>query len=228
MVSGFMVLLVDADRGSLSAMSQWLGDEGYQTVLAEDGLSALRQYFGSHPDIVIVDLGVRDISAWEVIERIREIGDTPVIVTSSTLDPDEMSRALRLSVDGLLMKPLDSKELTLRVNAVSESSRDPDSGRWVYRRNGLVIDKRSCEVLVNGNMVDLTGTEYKLLSYLVDRRGWVVSHDQILSNVWGSDYAGDKNQVKLYMWYLRRKLEDDPKNPKLIRTKRGLGYCFVG
>jgi two-component system KDP operon response regulator KdpE len=223
-----MVLLADRQRDDLSRMSDWLEAEGYRTSLAEDGLSALRQFFGLHPDIVIVDTAVRDMSGWEVIERIREIGDTPVIVISSDVSEDATSRALRLNVDGFLLKPLDPKELTLRVNAIRDGRKEPDVSRWVYRHNGLVIDRRSCEVLVGGKPVDLTGTEYRLLAYLVDRRGWVVSHDQILANVWGENHAGERNQVKLYMWYLRRKLEEDPKNPKLIKTKRGLGYCFVG
>jgi DNA-binding response OmpR family regulator len=223
-----MVLLADRDPTDLSRMSEWLEREGYRTSIAEDGLSALRQFFGLHPDIVIVNTAVRDIAGWEVIQRIREIGDTPVIITSSKVSEDAISRGLALNVDGFLLKPLDAKELTLRVNAIRDSRREPDASRWVYRRNGLVIDRRSCEVLVDGKPVDLTGTEYRLLAYLVDRRGWVVSHDQILANVWGENRAGERNQVKLYMWYLRRKLKDDPKNPKLIRTKRGLGYCFVG
>jgi len=223
-----MVLLADRDPADLSMMAQWLEGEGYRTSVAGDGLSALRQFFGLHPDIVIVDTSIRDISGWEVIQRIRETGETPVIITSSRVTEDAISRALGLDVDGFLLKPLDAKELTSRVNSLREGRKEPDSSHWVYRRNGLVIDRRSCEVFVDGTPVELTGTEYRLLTYLVDRRGWVVSHDQILANVWGENHAGERNQVKLYMWYLRRKLKDDPKNPKLIRTKRGLGYCFVG
>jgi two-component system KDP operon response regulator KdpE len=105
---------------------------------------------------------------------------------------------------------------------------ESDEKKWVYQRNGLTVDLRSCEVFVHGEEVQLTGTEYKLLTYLIDRRGWVLSQDQILSHVWGSDYVGEKSQVKLYIWYLRQKLENDPRNPQMIVTRRGLGYTFAG
>lgn len=228
MISELMVLLVDRDRVNLSRMSEWLAAEGYRTSLAEDGLTALSQFFSLHPDMVVVDTDLPDVSGWDVIDRIRRTSDTPIVVISAEVGPDLVSRALGSGVQGFLLKPLDANELTLRVNAIRENQRDPDGSSWVYRRNGLVIDKRSCEVWVDGKPVDLTGTEYRLLVYMADRRGWVVSHSQILENVWGDSYTGDRNQVKLYMWYLRRKLERDPKNPKLIKTKRGLGYCFVG
>jgi DNA-binding response OmpR family regulator len=228
MSSGFLVLLADNNRLDQTKTAELLRGQGFQTSTADDGMGALRKFFGLHPDVIVVDVSVRNPSAWDTIERIREVGDTPIIVTSPNVDPDAMSRALRLGADSFLMKPLDDGELLLRIRTISEAHKAPDLSQWVYRHNGLTIDRRSCEVTVNGNVVDLTGTEYRLLSYLVERRGWVVSHDQILDNVWGPNHDGDRARVKLYMWYLRRKLEEDTRHPKLIKTKRGLGYRFVG
>jgi len=223
-----MVLLADSNRADLERTSAFLRDEDYEVIEADDGLSGLREFFNVHPDIVVADLAVREMPGWKMITRIRELCDTPVIVTASAPTNEHVTRAFELGVDGFLAKPFDEKELLMRLRAIQNQSTENDEKRWVYRRNGLTVDLRSAEVFVHGDPVQLTGTEYRLLTYLIDRRGWVLSHDQILSHVWGTDYIGDKNQVKLYVWYLRQKIENEPGEPKMIVTKRGLGYTFVG
>lgn len=228
MLDGTSILVVDRHRADLLRMSAWLKSEGFTTTLAEDGPSALNQFFNTHPDVVVIDLDIGNASGWEVVERIREISHVPIIAVAKDTNPSSTARALRLGLDGFLIRPIDRSELLMRVQSVSEPSRDRGDSRWVYRSNGLTIDRRSCQVNLNGHPVPLTGVEYRLLAYLVERRGWVLTRDQILASVWGSDYAEDRGLVKLYMWNLRRKLGDDAKDPKLIRTKRGLGYCFVG
>lgn len=228
MLGRTLILIIDSHKGDLAATAKLLDASGYDTAGAADGLSGLREFFNLHPDIVIVDLDVSEMSGWTVIKRIRELSDTPVVVTATSATNEDVTRALDLGVDGFLAKPCDEKELVMRLNAIQSRSMESDDKRWVYQRNGLTVDLRSCEVFVHGNPVELTGTEYKLLTYLIDRRGWVLSQDQILSHVWGPDYVGEKTQVKLYVWYLRQKIENDPSTPKMIVTKRGLGYTFVG
>jgi two-component system KDP operon response regulator KdpE len=228
MISRTLVLLIDSDRTQLEALSSFLRSENFETVETSDGLSGLREFFNVHPDFVVVDLGVREMPVWNVITRIRELSDTPIIVTGADATQDEMTRAFDLGAEGFLTRPFAFKELLMRLNALQNRAPDGDDHKWVYKRNGLTVDLRSCEVFVHGNMVSLTGTEYRLLTYLIERRGWVLSHDQILSHVWGTDYIGEKDQVKLYVWYLRQKIENEPKTPKMIVTKRGLGYTFVG
>jgi DNA-binding response OmpR family regulator len=223
-----LVLLIDSNEPDLESTAAFLQEEGFETIEAEDGLAGLRQFFNIHPDAVVVDLDVREMSGWQVINRIRELSDTPVVVTSSEANNENISRAFQMGVDGFLAKPFDQKELVMRLSSVQSRDNGADEKRWVYQRNGLTVDLRSCEVFVNGKHVSLTGTEYRLLTYMIERRGWVLSHDQILSHVWGTDYVGDKDQVKLYVWYLRQKIENNPKSPSMIITKRGLGYTFVG
>jgi two-component system KDP operon response regulator KdpE len=227
MLGRTLVLIIDSHAGDLAKTAALLSAHGYDTAEAEDGLSGLREFFNLHPDIVIVDLAVREMSGWKVINRIRELSEAPVIVTATAATNEDVSRALELDVDGFLAKPYDESELVERLDAVQHRSMETDEKRWVYRRNGLTVDLRSCDVYVHGEPVQLTGTEYKLLTFLIDRRGWVLSHDQILSHVWGSDYAGDRAQVKLYVWYLRQKIENDPRRPQMILTRRGLGYTFA-
>ena len=228
MLGRTLVLIIDSHPGDLAKTAELLSANGYDTAEAADGLSGLREFFNLHPDIVVVDLDVREMSGWKVINRIRELSETPVIVTATEATNEDVSRSLELGIDGFLAKPYDDRELMERLNAVQNRSMETDEKRWVYQNRSLTVDLRSCDVYVDGRPVQLTGTEYKLLTFFIDRRGWVLSHDQILSHVWGSDYAGDRNQVKLYVWYLRQKLENDPRQPQMILTRRGLGYTFAG
>lgn len=227
MLGRTLVLIIDSDPEARARTSDLLSASAYDTAEADDGLSGLRQFFNLHPDIVIADLDVGEMSGWTVIKRIRELSDTPVVITASEATNEDISRSLELDIDAFLAKPYAEHELTGRLTSIQNAASESDEGRWVYQRNGLTVDLRSCEVFVHGAPVQLTGTEYKLLTYMIDRRGWVLSHDQILSHVWGSDYAGDRNQVKLYVWYLRKKIENDPHKPEMIVTKRGLGYSFA-
>lgn len=228
MISGTMVLLIDSDSEELGRLSSHLRHNGIEMFEASNGLSGLREFFNVHPDIVVVDLDVTEMTGWQVIGRIRELSDVPVVVIASQATNEHVSKAFQLGVDGFLARPFDPGDLLARLNAIQNRGADADEKRWVYQRNGLTVDLRSCEVFVHGESVSLTGTEYRLLTYLIERRGWVVSHDQILNSVWGADYLGERDQVKLYVWYLRRKIENDPRKPKMIVTKRGLGYTFVG
>ena len=228
MLGRTLVLIIDSDPSGRARTSELLSACAYDTAEAEDGLTGLRQFFNLHPDIVIVDLDLSEMSGWTVIERISELSDTPVVVTAAEATNEDVSRSLELNVEAFLAKPYEERDLTERLSAIQHRTADLDPGRWVYQRNGLTVDLRSCDVSVHGEPVKLTGTEYKLLTYFIDRRGWVLSHDQILTHVWGSDYVGHRDQVKLYVWYLRQKIENDPGKPEMILTKRGLGYSFAG
>ena len=229
MFNQWLGLLIDGNPEHLGTVGKWLREAGYDCVTAEDGLSGLREFFYQRPDIVIVDLGVREMSGWQVVERIREVSNGPIIVTSAEASLTSLKTGFDLAVDGFFVKPLKKEELLGRLNLVRERNfNDGGEGRWTYRSDGLTINWRSCEVFAQGRPASLTGTQFKLLAYLVQHRGWVLSHDQILSHVWGPDCLGDRDQVKLYIWYLRQKIEKDPSDPRLIVTRRGLGYSFAG
>jgi two-component system KDP operon response regulator KdpE len=229
MSSKLLVLVIESDAAERGAIARAIAEEGYDVVVAEDGLGGLRQFFASHPDVVVLSLDVSDVSGWDLVERIRALAGTPIIVTAAQGTLEALQKGFDLQVDGFLVKPFAPKELAERLRTVSERlSGSAADQRWLFQHNGLMIDWRSCDVFVEGEPVALTGTEYRLLRYLVEHRGWVLSHDQILSEVWGPEYAGERERVKLYVWYLRQKLEDDPRHPRLIVTKRGLGYAFAG
>lgn len=226
MIGRATVLLIDSNTDEVAALSAHLNSNGYETYSEADPSSALRRFFNLHPDFVVVDLDVGGSGGWPLIGRLRELASTPLVVLAPQATNDYVSRAFQNGVSDFLARPFRPNELSSRLNAIQTRGSDGDD--HVYRRNGLVVDFRSCQVLINGMPVQLTGTEYRLLTYLIEHRGWVLSQERILNRVWGVDYVGETDQVKLYIWYLRRKIETDPKHPKLIVTKRGLGYSFVG
>lgn len=228
MIGVTTVLLIDSNDDEIAELGSSLRSCGMEFAGAPDGRSGLREFFNVRPDAVIVDLGVEGMAGWQLIARIRELSDTPIIAIAAEATNEHLSRALQFGVQGLLTRPFDPEQIVARIESFRGRHSSRDDQRWVYRRNGLKVDLRSCEVSVHGEPITLTGTEYRLLKYLIERRGWVLSHDQILAHVWGSDYMGERDQVKLYIWYLRRKIENDPKDPKMIVTRRGLGYTFVG
>ncbi len=220
------VLIIDSHRSELRRLSVALRRTGFEPTEAHAYAHGLSVFLNSRPYAVVIDVDDAGSDGWRTISRIRRLSDIPVLVITSEATNDNISKAFELDVDGFLTRPFDPEEIAGRIRAIQNRGED-DRKQWIYERDGLRVDFRSCEVFVDGRPVALTGTEFRLLTYLIERRGWVVSHDQILSHVWGSDYLGEKDQVKLYIWYLRRKIEADPKQPRTILTRRGLGYTFV-
>jgi DNA-binding response OmpR family regulator len=230
------VLVVDSDSYWLELSASWLREDGHRVIVASDALSGLRQLFSHHPDAAIVDITPAGSDGWETVQRIREVSSMPVVVISARADQTSLKRGFDLGVDGFIVKPFEKSELLERLTAVlrrvynGNGNGNGHNGHSasIFQQEGLAIDWRSHEVRVDDEPIHLTATEFRLLSLLVERRGWVLTHDQILSHVWGSNHLGDRNNVKLYVWYLRQKIEANPAHPRWIRTKRGIGYCFAG
>lgn len=221
------VLIIDPDSSSLDPSAEWLREDGYHVIVARDGLSSLDVFLGHHPDAVFVDVSLSDAVAWEIVQRIRSVSIIPVIVVSATSDQLSLRKAFDLGVDGYVVKPSKRSELLERLAASRYLyGSDGHNGR-MYQHARLTIDWRSRAARVEGKLVHLTATEFRLLSLLAKRRGRVLTHDQILCDVWGPNHLGDRHSVKLYVWYLRQKVEADPANPRWIVTKRGVGYSLV-
>jgi len=167
--------------------------------------------------------------AWKGLQRIREYSHVPMILVSLQASRDSLQKAFDLGADGYLVRPVNAEQLLGRLGSVlsHKARNNHKASSSVFRHENLIIDWKRFEVRVDERAVHLSPTEFNLLSFLVKRRGHVVTYDQILTHVWGSNYIGDKHNVKLYIWYLRRKLEPDPKHPRWILTKHGIGYSFV-
>ncbi len=223
------VLAVDDDAEFLSLTQVWLQSAGYEVLTAEDGMAGLRRVYSSRPNLVLIDANMPRMDGWEVCRRIRDMCDIPVIMVTVNSRPGDRLRGFSLGADDYVTKPVDFPELVARIQAVLRRSGEKSAADEpsTLHNGELDIDWRSHQVWVRGEQVKLSPTEFKLLSCLVRNRGWIVTHDQLLEKVWGPNHVGDRSFVKLYVRYLRQKLEKDPYRPHLILTERGIGYRFA-
>jgi two-component system KDP operon response regulator KdpE len=178
---------------------------------------------------VLLDINMPKLDGWEVCRRIRDMSDTPVIMITVNSQKVDLLKGFTCGADDYITKPLHFPELIARIDAVlrrsgEHSQQDKPS---TFQYEDLDVDWRSRQVYIGGKRVRLSPTEFRLLSCLIKNRGWIVTHEEILRKVWGPQYVGDKSFVKLYIRYLRQKIEKEPSKPKLILTERGIGYRFA-
>jgi two-component system KDP operon response regulator KdpE len=179
--------------------------------------------------LILLDVMMPDLDGFEVLETVREVSNVPVIMLTAKGEEDDRVRGLELGADDYVTKPFSPRELVSRVKAVlrrTESASGSMHGLIeVDERLKIDFDRR--EIWLEGKLVKLRPTEYRMLYHLVQNAGWVVTHDQLLTKVWGYEYRDEPHYVRLYINYLRQKLEADPSNPRYILTERGVGYRFV-
>jgi DNA-binding response OmpR family regulator len=223
------ILVVEDDAEYLNLTSTWLQNAGYEVITAGDGAEGLRRVFSSRPDLVLLDANIPKMDGWEVCRRVRDMSDIPVLMVTVNGHKSDRIKGFTLGADDYLTKPVDFHELLARVQAVlrrSNSAAQEESTN-TYHNGAIEIDWRSRQVWVRGQRVKLSPTEFKIISCLVKNRGWIVTHEQLLEKAWGPNYIGDKSFVKLYIRYLRQKIEQDPHKPEIILTERGVGYYFA-
>jgi two-component system, OmpR family, KDP operon response regulator KdpE len=201
-----------------------------EVIGATSGEEALDAVERDRPDVILLDIGLPDIDGFEVLRRIRDFADVPVIMLTARDDSMDKVKGLELGADDYVTKPFNHLELMARVRAVlrrlsmpAPTSRAP-SFRWLE----LEVDFERHAVRLAGKRLDLTPTEYKLLYHLVRNQGHVLQHGTLLAKVWGREYVDEVDYLRVYIRRLRDKLGDDPDNPRYIRTERGLGYRFIG
>ena len=223
------VLVVDDDPALLPLIEYTFAREDYEVHCASDGKEALRQFFAHHPDLVILDIMMPRMDGWETCRRIREVSDVPIVMLTARGQDEDVIRGLEYGADDYLTKPFSIKVLVAHARAVLRRAALPpvdDSESTTYADDYLTVDLKERRVTAQGEMVKLTPTEYRLLAYLVQNAGRALTFSQILQSVWGWEYQDDVDYVRVYIWHLRQKLEEDPKNPKYIQTETGVGYRF--
>jgi two-component system KDP operon response regulator KdpE len=223
------ILVVDDEERMARFIRLNLEQDGFQVVEAYRGMQALQQYRDSLPDLVLLDVMMPDIDGFEVLSMLRDISNVPVIMLTAKGEEDDRVRGLELGADDYVTKPFSPRELVSRVRAVLRrtDSSSTDSPDVIEVDKHLKLDFSKREIWLDGELVKLRPTEYRLLYHLVKNAGWVLTYDQILSRVWGYEYRDESHYVRLYINYLRQKIEKDPSNPIYILTERGVGYRFV-
>lgn len=225
----YRILVVDDERRMVGFIRLNLEQDGFEVIEAANGNEALNRLRDSLPDLILLDVMMPDIDGFEVLRMIREISQVPIIMLTAKSEEDEKVKGLELGADDYVTKPFSPRELVSRVKAVLRrgSSFEEDEEGVIDVDDRLKIDFGRREVWVDDELVKLRPTEYRLLYHLVQNAGWVLTHDQILTKVWGYEYRDEPHYVRLYINYLRKKIEKDPSDPEYILTERGVGYRFV-
>lgn len=225
----YRILVVDDEKRMVGFIRLNLEHDGFDVLEAFNGTQAINRLRESLPDLILLDVMMPDLDGFEVLRMIREVSAVPVIMLTAKGEENDKVRGLELGADDYITKPFSPRELVSRIRAVLRrgASLDDEESSRIDVDGRLVMDFGRHEVWVDGDLVKLRPTEYRLLYHLVKNAGWVLTHDQILTKVWGYEYQDEPHYVRLYINYLRKKLEIDPTNPKYILTERGVGYRFV-
>jgi DNA-binding response OmpR family regulator len=219
------VLVVDDDADVRMLVRELLTRAGYQVSEAPDGRAGLRALYDERPDLVVLDVSMPELDGWGTLERIREVSDVPVVMLSALGAELEKVRALRGGADDYVTKPFGRQELLARVESVLRRAPSRQV-RDTYADRLLEVDFGERRVTAGGQDVELTPLEFRLLSAFVDHPGQLLAHDQLLELAWGGERGTSRDQVKLYVGYLRRKLASAGIAPETIETVRGFGYRY--
>lgn len=220
------ILIVDDDHGLRELIRINLEHEDYRVLQARNGLEALTGVREHRPDLVVLDINMPEMDGVEACGKIREFSQVPILMLTARVQSQDVVTGLDRGADDYICKPFNMDELLARIRALLR--RVPAMHRPLAVGGGEVqIDQQKREVTVRGGAVELTPTEYQLLLILAENAGKVVEHERLLRSVWGQEYTRDNDYLKVYIWHLRRKLEEDPRNPKLLLTEWGVGYRLV-
>jgi len=223
------ILVVDDEPRMIGFIRMNLELEGYQVIEAHNGLEALEAVRTQLPDVILLDVMMPELDGFETLRMLREFSTIPVIMLTAKGEEDDKVVGLELGADDYVTKPFGPRELSSRVRAVLRRAEMPSTPEKALLRidDRLSVDFNRREVIVNGEHIKLRPTEYRLLYHLIENAGWTVPHEQLLAKVWGYEYRDETHYVRLYVNYLREKIEEDPSNPKYIQTERGVGYRFM-
>ncbi len=227
------IVAADDDPQLLRLVTRNLQLEGYDVMAASDGQQALEQIEAHVPDLVLLDVMMPRMDGFAVLQRVREYSAVPVIIVTARGQDQDKIRGLDLGADDYLTKPFNVDELVARVRAVLRRAQiapheDGQGLRTTITVGDLEVDYAQHLVTMRGQEISLTPIEYRILAYLVQNAGRVVTQDLLLEHVWGAEYVGESHMLQVNINRLRRKLEEDPSRPKYIVTKVGVGYLIPG
>jgi two-component system KDP operon response regulator KdpE len=226
------ILIIDDDKLTARIISDRLSEQGYAVHIAHDGQDGLRQMYAHQPDMLILDVMMPKMDGWTTCRRVREVSNVPIIMLTAKDRPQDIIRGLDEGADEYVTKPFEIPVLVARVRAVLRrvalQPAPPQREEIAYSDDYLTFNPVDRRVLVNGELVKLTPTEFNLLALLIKHAGRVLPYRRLLEQVWGWEYIDDVDYLRVYIWHLRRKLEPDPRNPRYVLTEHGVGYRFEG
>lgn len=220
------ILLVDDESQVLEMLREWLEEQDYQVTTAETAESALKLFYELRPTLSIVDLRMPGMNGFQLINRIRELSESPVMVLSALSEDADQVRGLDVGADEYIIKPVSREPFLARVRSLLRRAGAPEELSSHYHDALLELDTPTHAVTVKGQAVHVSPLEFRLLSYLVHTRHRVATHDELLNEVWDTE-LGSQDSLKWYVSSLRRKLETRVKSHNMIRNVRGLGYQYV-
>ncbi|WP_149399909.1 response regulator transcription factor [Dictyobacter arantiisoli] len=222
------ILIVDDEPRIRDLVRLNLELERYRVLEASNGIEALDELRDNLPDLVILDVMMPEMDGFETLKAIREVSTVPVIMLTVRQSEQDRIHGLDLGADDYIAKPFSPRELLSRIHALLRRSlmAPPSRKTEIVVDDDLTIDFARREVIARGQKVVLRPTEYRLLYHLVSNAGRLLTHETLLSKVWGREYRDESHYLRLYITYLRQKLEKDPAHPQYILTERGVGYRF--
>ena len=224
------ILIIDDDMVIQQSLTETLQSLGYEIEVAGKAVDGFGKAYRTKPDLIILDVMLPGMDGWQICQRFRAMTDIPILFLTALGSEDDIVKGLTLGGDDYLVKPVTMSVLAARVKALlrrANGSQNAGSApSSVVEYQGLLIDLDKYEVRLNNRRLSLSKTEFNLLACLMTHRGRVLSHDFLLGQVWGPEYLGELSHLRLYIRYLRQKLEADPAKPQFIQTVRGVGYRF--
>ena len=222
------ILIIDDEKPAVEVMAQLLAKRGFEVYTADCAQSGLRKAYHHQPDLVLLDVILPDMDGWEICRRLRELSDMPIIFVSAKNDKNDIIKGLEIGADDYVAKPFDDDELVARIKArLRRSPRTSLSEELVFNHGDFRINFMNREVWIRNGLKHLTPKEFNLLAVLVRNAGRVVSRSELVTEAWGEEYSDAIDSLKLYIHYLRQKLETNPQQPEYILTSRGVGYRFI-
>ncbi len=223
------ILIVDDDPGIRKFIRSNLEAREYEVILAADGDEGLKMVEAEMPDLILLDIMMPKVNGFEVCRRLREWTEIPIIMLSAREGEMDKVKCLDCGADDYLTKPFSLRELLSRIKAVMRRSQPGGTaaGQSKFVKDDLVVDFGGNTVTLQGQPLNLTAIENKIICYLAANAGRIITPNQLLQHVWGEEYVGDYSVLQVNICRLRNKLQDDPKDPRFIKTKPGIGYMVI-
>lgn len=222
------ILVIDDEETTVQLIAILLERRGYEVIKSFRADDGLRKAYQNQPDLVLLDIMMPDMDGWDVCKRLREMSDVPIIFLTARGEVRDVVRGLEMGADDYIVKPYDNDELVARVKAHLRRSPRPNmSEELIFNGGDFRVNFMNREVRVRNEIKHLTPKEFNLLGVLVRNAGRVVTRNELVTEAWGEEYADAIDSLKLYVHYLRQKLEVNPDRPEYILTLRGVGYRFI-